>query len=253
MSTKMARHTWRTTAGLMAVLFFGLGWSLSGCQPSARTDSDDRTPDADTPGGRLVVQIEGMTCEACVSTITAAIKGLPGVETVDVSLAQEQAVVTGDAAKITEEAVVAAIEKAGYTVPPAAASQGGGPSAGGPASKRGVLVNITRGKDDLHAVSMALALAQHALEDGRSAVVFLNVAAPVFAAADLPQDVQYADFPPVGKMLADFMAAGGKVYACGHCSHVCGLQESDLIDGVIVAGHTNLFPELDDGAAVFSY
>jgi hypothetical protein len=39
-------------------------------------------------------------------------------------------------------------------------------------AKPPVLVNITRGKDDLHAGSMALALAQSAIKEGHPVVVF---------------------------------------------------------------------------------
>ena len=47
--------------------------------------------------------------------------------------------------------------------------------------------------------------------------MFLNVDAPVFAAKDLGDNMKYADFPPVKKMLADFVAMGGRVLVCGHC------------------------------------
>jgi len=234
-------------AGLAAVLACGVGVITPGCQND--TDNDP------AGGGRgpMVFEIDGMTCEACVNKLTAAIEELPGVATAKVSLADRQAVVTGDTAELSKEAVIAAVEKAGYKARLAGAGREGVRTDGGPVSKRGVLVNITAGKDDLHAVSMALGLAQHALDDGRDAAVFLNVAAPVFAAKDLPQDVQYADFPPVSKMLADFMDSGGKVYVCRHCSHVCGVEEDELIEGISVTGHTDLFPQLDGGTAVFSY
>ena len=126
------------------------------------------------------------------------------------------------------------------------------PSAG-TNSKQPILVNITRGKAELHAVSMALGLAQAALKDGRQAIVFLNVEAPVFAAKDLGDDVKFADFPPVKKMLADFIAAGGRVLVCGHCSHVVKLSQADMIDGAKVLSQGELFAAIAPGTVVFSY
>ena len=63
---------------------------------------------------RQVFAGEGMTCQGCVGTVTAALEKLPGVESVDVSLEKKQAVVVGSPAQVTAPAVVAAVEKAGY-------------------------------------------------------------------------------------------------------------------------------------------
>lgn len=121
------------------------------------------------------------------------------------------------------------------------------------ADKPTVVVNITRGKDDLHAVSMAIGLASNALKAERRSVIFLNVHAPVFAAADLPADVKFADFPPVKDMLASFVAAGGELYVCGHCATVVKVAESNLIMGAVVAQHGDLFKKLPAAALTFSY
>jgi uncharacterized protein involved in oxidation of intracellular sulfur len=129
----------------------------------------------------------------------------------------------------------------------------GGLSATAASSKPPLVVNITRGKHELHAVSMAIGLAQAAIKDGRTAVVFLNVEAPVFAAKGLRDDVKFADFPPVKKMLCDFVAMGGRVLVCGHCAHVVKLKPEDMIDGVKVLAHGELFTALTPGTLVFSY
>jgi predicted peroxiredoxin len=121
------------------------------------------------------------------------------------------------------------------------------------AQKQPILVNITRGKDELHAVSMAIGLAQAARRDGRTAVIFLNVEAPVFATKDLSPEVKYADFPPIRKMLADFTAAGGQVLVCGHCAHVVQLKQEDMIDGAKLLGDGEVFAAMPPGTAVFSY
>jgi predicted peroxiredoxin len=100
---------------------------------------------------------------------------------------------------------------------------------------------------------MGLGLAQSALKDGRKAVVFLNVDAPVFAAKALGDDVKFADFPPVRKMLADFIAAGGQVLVCQHCAHVVKLNPEDLIGGVSMSEHGSVLATLTPGMVVFSY
>ncbi|MBN2476061.1 MAG: heavy-metal-associated domain-containing protein [Pirellulales bacterium] len=110
---------------LTAVAIALAGLVVAGC--SGRS-GDEPSPGADTTEGgehQQVFAIEGMTCEGCVSTVTMALKGLPGVESVQVSLAHKQATVTGDPQKVTEQAVIAAVEEAGYKAQPAATGADG--------------------------------------------------------------------------------------------------------------------------------
>jgi predicted peroxiredoxin len=117
----------------------------------------------------------------------------------------------------------------------------------------GVVLNITSGRDDLHAVSMAVALATHSLEHGHKTVIFLNVHAPQLAVEDLGDDVKYADFPPVREMLSTFMEKGGTLYACEHCTAVCGVDKQELLDGITIVKHGQLLDDLNGNSLVFSY
>lgn len=117
----------------------------------------------------------------------------------------------------------------------------------------GILLNLTTGMDDLHAVSMGLNLAKTAAERGLPVVVFLNVAAPVFASTSLPADTQYRDFPPIQELLSAVLAGGGKVFVCGHCAEVAGVDLTTLMPGVVVSEHGTLLGELSPGLVGFSY
>lgn len=117
----------------------------------------------------------------------------------------------------------------------------------------GVLLNLTTGQDDLHSVSMGLNLAKTAAERGLPVVVFLNVAAPVFASTALPPDTRYEDFPPVQELLAAITAGGGKILVCGHCAEVSGVDLSTLLPGIQVSEHGTLLDELNPGMVGFSY
>jgi copper chaperone len=63
------------------------------------------------------IKIEGMTCEGCVSSVTRTLKGVPGVENVEVSLAGSSAKLTYDAAKSGPADFKRAVERAGYDAP----------------------------------------------------------------------------------------------------------------------------------------
>ena len=58
--------------------------------------------------------VEGMHCQGCVKSVTGAVSRVPGVTHVDVSLAGKAATVEFDASLATPEAIVAAIEGAGF-------------------------------------------------------------------------------------------------------------------------------------------
>ena len=64
----------------------------------------------------LSLPVEGMTCASCVGRVERALANVPGVSSVNVNLATEKAEVSSDA-PMDKSAIVAAIEKVGYTVP----------------------------------------------------------------------------------------------------------------------------------------
>lgn len=59
------------------------------------------------------IDIEGMGCGMCVKKVTAVLEALEGVESVEVSLENNNAVVTGSA---SDEALKAAVESKGFSV-----------------------------------------------------------------------------------------------------------------------------------------
>jgi len=61
------------------------------------------------------LMIEGMTCASCVGRVERALKAVPGVNQASVNLATERASVHTDG-RVTREALVQAVHKAGYEV-----------------------------------------------------------------------------------------------------------------------------------------
>jgi copper chaperone CopZ len=57
--------------------------------------------------------VKGMTCSHCVNAVTEELTGLPGVEGVQVDLASGGVTVTSTA-PLTDDAVRAAVDEAGY-------------------------------------------------------------------------------------------------------------------------------------------
>ena len=65
--------------------------------------------------GRIVIDVDGMTCASCVGRVERALQAVPGVKTAAVNLATERAEIIGSG--LDRSALVKAIEDAGYDVP----------------------------------------------------------------------------------------------------------------------------------------
>lgn len=84
------------------------------------TDDWMRNTGADVPAGQsahlstTTLAIEGMTCGACTSAVESGLKEIPGVNSVNVSLLSERAVVEHDAQTISPDRIAEIIEDRGF-------------------------------------------------------------------------------------------------------------------------------------------
>jgi len=62
------------------------------------------------------IGVQGMTCQGCVSSVTRALQSVQGVQSVDVSLEENQAIVTFAESQTTVAELQQAVEDAGYDV-----------------------------------------------------------------------------------------------------------------------------------------
>ncbi|MDO5639992.1 MAG: heavy metal-associated domain-containing protein [Neisseria sp.] len=62
----------------------------------------------------IKLNIAGMTCGGCVASVTRVLEALDGVEKANVDLASASAEVTYNPAKVAIDALVEAVEDAGY-------------------------------------------------------------------------------------------------------------------------------------------
>jgi copper chaperone len=63
------------------------------------------------------LDVEGMTCEGCVKSVTRTLQAVPGVERVEVSLDQGRAKVAYDPGKAHLADLKRAVKRAGYETP----------------------------------------------------------------------------------------------------------------------------------------
>ncbi len=61
-----------------------------------------------------IIKVGGMSCQGCVKNITGVLNGMAGVSTAEVSLEAGEARDEFDAQQVTRNALIAAIEDAGF-------------------------------------------------------------------------------------------------------------------------------------------
>lgn len=117
-----------------------------------------------------------------------------------------------------------------------------------------LVINLTSGAEDLHAVVMGLHFAEHGLADGREVVIFFNVKAPPLARKELDEAVRFPDMPPVRTMIADLVKQGAKMVVCPMCAKITGVQADELAPGIeMIEDRKQIFDSLHANSVVFSY
>ena len=111
---------------------------------------------------------------------------------------------------------------------------------------------ISSGEEDPHPVTMALQLAGHSLDAGRTTVLFFNVRAVTTPTTAFPADVAFGD-RPIKELLQDLMDRGAEVHVCPHCMAAMDVEEADLIPGARVTNRDLLFQHLTSNSVVFTY
>ena len=94
-----------------------------------------------------------------------------------------------------------------------------------------IIVHLSHYTDNLHAVSMALALSTNLQEGGASVTLFLDLEGVRLADARTPKDLRWGTGPPISEGLASFVKAGGSILLCAHCSRAAGLDTAKLRAG----------------------
>jgi predicted peroxiredoxin len=122
------------------------------------------------------------------------------------------------------------------------------------ASPPTLVVNLTSGEQDLHAVAMGLHFAEHGLADGRRVVLFFNVKSPPFARRNLADSVRCGDQPPIKQMIGKLLSGGVRMVVCPMCAQMTGVKAEDLVPGIdMIQDRKQIFDELHANSVVFTY
>jgi predicted peroxiredoxin len=125
-------------------------------------------------------------------------------------------------------------------------------AAGGPLSAQGgakqrVVVHLTHYTDNLHAVKMAVHLANMMQGMGADVTLLLDLEGVRLADSRQPHDLIWGKGEPISIELASFVKAGGRMLLCPHCSEHAGITAANLRPGARI-GKTKELPEVILGA-----
>lgn len=115
-----------------------------------------------------------------------------------------------------------------------------------------VVVLLTKGIES-EVSSVAFTIANGALTTGMKASVFLTSTAIDLVRKGGQKMTQVAPLESLAKLIEDFQARGGAIWACPPCVKSRGYEQADLLDGVVIVGASAMFAEMKDGAATLSF
>ncbi|HUH93350.1 MAG TPA: DsrE family protein [Casimicrobiaceae bacterium] len=117
---------------------------------------------------------------------------------------------------------------------------------------RNLVVVITHGIDhELSSVGLTIALG--GLTAGLAVSIFLTSSGVDVVRRRAADATRVAPLEPLADMLRNFMARGGKLWACTPCVKSRGYEPQDLLEGVVVTGASAMHELVKAGAATLSF
>ena len=115
-----------------------------------------------------------------------------------------------------------------------------------------LIIVMTKGIYD-EVSSVGLTLANGALTAGLTVGLFLTSSAIDLVRRNGINHTHVQPMEPLKNLLDDFIARGGKVWACPPCTTARGYDQDCLIEGVEIHGASVVFERVKKGAATLTF
>lgn len=114
-------------------------------------------------------------------------------------------------------------------------------------------ISLTCAKDNPDKATVAFVVANAAVASDQETVVFLSTEGVRVAVAGYADDIAEDGFAPLKELMANFAAAGGKIYVCSPCFKKRKLDETALVAGAVLVGGAKLVEFMSTGCPSLSY
>jgi predicted peroxiredoxin len=114
-------------------------------------------------------------------------------------------------------------------------------------------VSLSSAKDNSDKATVAFVIANAAVASDKETLVFLSIEGVRLSQKGYADDIHEEGFAPLKDLMANFAAAGGKIYVCSPCFNKRKLDPNTLVSGAAIVGGAKLVEFLSDGAPCVSY
>ena len=114
-------------------------------------------------------------------------------------------------------------------------------------------VSLTFAKNDTDKATVAFVIANAAAASEKETMVFLSTEGVRLATPGYADDIHEEGFAPLRDLMANFVAAGGKIFVCSPCFKKRGLDENKLVPGATIVGGAKAVEFLSTGGSCMTY
>ena len=114
-------------------------------------------------------------------------------------------------------------------------------------------VSLTFAKDNCDKATVGFVIANAALGSAQETLVFLSVEGVRLSQKGYADDIHEEGFSPLRDLMANFAAAGGKIFVCSPCFKKRKLDENNLVAGATIVGGAKLVEFLAGGTPSVSF
>jgi len=114
-------------------------------------------------------------------------------------------------------------------------------------------ISLTYSKDNTDKATVAFVIANAAVASDKDTLVFLSTEGVNLSQKGYADDIHEDGFAPLQELMANFVKAGGVIWACSPCFKKRALDEESLVDGCTIVGGAKLVEFLSDGSPSVSF
>lgn len=116
-----------------------------------------------------------------------------------------------------------------------------------------VIIGLSHGLDDQESVVISYLMGVEALRKGKQVLMWLTKDGVHVATAGFAEKVVVPDAPSVSGLHDEYVASGGRFYACPVCVKTRGTQDAELVKTAEIKGAPSVYEFAEGGALTFNY